>query len=149
MAADDVEADGGPPLVRAAGGVVWRRAGPDDGSLEVALVHRPRYDDWSLPKGKHEPGETDEQTAVREIEEETGLTCRLGPELPTVRYTDARGRPKVVRYWAMTVVRAVDRSPDDEVDAWRWVLDGHAPQLLSYRRDREVLQALRSVVDDR
>ncbi len=88
------------PVVRAAGGVVWRRSGPD---LEVLLIHRPRYDDWSLPKGKAESGEDDVDTAAREVAEETGLVCVLGPELARIRYTDRNGRPKVVRYWSMTV----------------------------------------------
>ena len=87
--------------VRAAGGVVWRRV---PSGIEVVLVHRPAYDDWALPKGKAEGDETDEQTALREVREETGLTCRLGPELPSTTYADGEGRAKVVRYWAMTVV---------------------------------------------
>ena len=86
-------------LVRAAGGVVTR--GPDS-ALEVLVVHRPRYDDWSLPKGKVEPGETDEDAARREVEEETGYQCTLGEELATVRYIDRRGRDKQVRFWQMT-----------------------------------------------
>ncbi len=68
------------------------------------MVHRPTYDDWALPKGKLEAGETDEQAALREVREETGLACRLGTELPSTTYTDAQGRPKLVRYWSMTVV---------------------------------------------
>ena len=72
--------------------------------VEVALVHRPAYDDWALPKGKLEPGETDEEAALREVREETGLSCRLGTELPSTTYADGQGRPKVVRYWTMTVV---------------------------------------------
>src|SRR5205823_11775473 len=85
-------------VVRAAGGLVVRNAG---GEPQVLLVHRPKYDDWSLPKGKADPGETDEETAAREVEEETGLRCRLGVELPAVEYHDRYGRPKRVRYWLM------------------------------------------------
>ena len=84
-------------VVRAAGGVVTRGEPP-----EVLVVHRPRYDDWSFPKGKAEPGERDEDCALREVEEETGLRCELREELPSTSYTDARGRPKRVRYWLMT-----------------------------------------------
>jgi 8-oxo-dGTP diphosphatase len=134
--------------VRAAGGAVWRPAGESegDGGREVMLVHRSRYDDWTLPKGKHEPGETDEQTAVREVEEETGLRCRLGAELPTVHY-EVRGRPKVVRYWAMTVEADLGREADDEVDAWEWVPEAEAVARLTYEHDRMVLSALRGVVN--
>jgi 8-oxo-dGTP pyrophosphatase MutT (NUDIX family) len=101
--------DGAPPvLVRAAGGVVWRRM-PE--GVEVVLVHRPKYDDWALPKGKLEPGETDEEAALREVREETGLSCRLGTELPSTTYTDAQGRPKLVRYWSMTAIPGPAGSP--------------------------------------
>ena len=134
-------------VVRAAGGVVWRRSSAEPSTLEVVLVHRPKYDDWSLPKGKREPGETDEQTTLREVDEETGLVCRLGPELPSVRYLDNHGRPKVVRYWAMTVASQTERSPDDEVDEWRWLPEAEALARLSYERDREVITAVRTVVD--
>src|SRR3954463_8077930 len=81
--------------VLAAGGVVIR----DDG--RIAVVHRPKYDDWSLPKGKLDPGEGFEEAALREVEEETGLRSRLGRELPSTEYTDSKGRPKLVRYWQM------------------------------------------------
>ena len=81
--------------VRAAGGVVWRRNGA--GPVEILLVHRPRYGDWSLPKGKCDKGESDEDCALREVEEETGWRCRLGPELPSTRYRDNKDRSKVVR----------------------------------------------------
>src|ERR1700730_879807 len=87
-------------VVRAGGGAARRRVG--GGRLETVIVHRQAYDDWSLPKGKVDPGETDEQTARREVEEETGLVCRLGAELPSTSYRDRHGRRKVVRYWAMT-----------------------------------------------
>src|SRR5439155_26285037 len=83
--------------VLAAGGVVARTA--DDGTHQIALIHRPKYDDWSLPKGKLLPGEAFEDAAVREVEEETGIRCALGPELGSVEYLDARGRPKLVRYF--------------------------------------------------
>jgi len=118
--------------VRAAGGLVVR-----DGL--VCLVHRPRYDDWSLPKGKLDPGEGFEQAALREVEEETGLRCRLRGELPEVRYTDARGRPKLVRYWVMDVVDDSGFSPNDEVDELRWAPLAEAARLLSYERDRELV----------
>ena len=120
--------------VHAAGGVVLR-----DG--RVAVVHRPRYDDWSLPKGKLDQGESFEEAALREVEEETGLRCKLVRELPTVEY-DVRGRLKVVRYWAMEVVDETPFVPNDEVDQLRWVEPQEALALLSYDRDREPVLAL-------
>jgi len=125
-------------VVRAAGGVV-RRTGPD-GGWEVLLVHRPRYDDWTLPKGKRDPGEDDETCALREIEEECGLRCALGAELPTTSYTDHKGRPKVVRYWVAAVLSGAF-APNDEVDEVRWVSPADARDLLSYDRDLRVLAA--------
>jgi 8-oxo-(d)GTP phosphatase len=130
-----------PGEVRAAGGLV-RRVGPK-GDLEALLVHRPAYDDWSLPKGKAEPGEPDHEAARREVEEETGLRCRLGPELGTVRYTDRRGRPKVVRYWLMSVMEPNGSSsfvPNAEIDALRWCTVAEAASLLTYERDRALLR---------
>ena len=132
--------------VRAAGGVVWRRAGDAERGLEIVLVHRPNYDDWSLPKGKAEPGETDEQTALREVEEEIGVVGRLGPELPTVRYRDRFGRPKVVRYWAMTPVSG-QVGGYHEIDDARWFPIEVARGTLSYERDRDVVDALAGAVD--
>ena len=125
---------GVPRRIEAAGGVVIR-----DG--KVAVVHRDRYDDWSLPKGKLDRGESFEQAALREVLEETGLTCELREELEPVRYQDNRGRPKLVRYWRM-VVRGGEFAPNDEVDELRWVPPDRAARLLSYRHDRELVQSL-------
>jgi len=119
-------------VVRASGGLVLR-----DGN--VLLVHRPRYDDWSFPKGKAEPGESDEECALREVEEETGLRCSLGRELPSTSYTDPKGRPKVVRYWIMDVVGG-ELVFEHEVDEARWVSPEEAARLLSYPRDLDVLR---------
>ena len=114
-------------VVRAAGGLVVR-----DG--EVLLVHRPKYDDWSFPKGKCEPGESDEACALREVEEETGLRCELLDAVGETRYVDGKGRPKVVRYWRM---HALDGEfvPHEEVDAIRWETAERAAGLLSWPRD--------------
>ena len=121
-------------VVRAAGGVVVR-----DGRL--LLVHRPKYDDWTFPKGKCEPGESDEACAVREVEEETGLRCELGAELPSTHYTDSRDRPKRVRWWRMEAV-AGEFTPTDEVDEIRWLTREDAAALLSYARDQALLAAV-------
>lgn len=123
--------------VRAAGGIVWRKT---KHSVEVVLVHRPRYDDWSFPKGKTEAGETDEQTARREVAEETGLDCRLGEELPHVTYRDNKGRSKIVRYWVMTV-RGGEFKPNDEVDRIAWMSVERAARKLTYGHDAGVLEA--------
>jgi len=119
--------------LRAAGGLVVR-----DG--RVLVVHRPKYDDWTFPKGKLEAGETDEECALREVEEETGFRCALGPELTSTSYIDRKGRPKEVRYWVMTVEDG-EFAPTDEVDELRWVTPSQARWLLSYDRDRDVLDA--------
>ena len=135
----DVSADG---VVRAAGGIVIRRT--PKGAWQVLLVHRPRYDDWSLPKGKADPGERDEETALREVEEETGLRCILGAPAGRTRYRDSKGRDKVVHYWLMepeSDVAAADGTfvPNDEVDAVRWCSVAEATSRLSYAHDRKLL----------
>jgi 8-oxo-dGTP diphosphatase len=124
--------------VQAAGGVVFRAG--TGGALEVLLVHRPKYDDWSLPKGKLEPGETHEEAALREVEEETGLACELGRELPSTSYRDGKDRPKVVRYWAMRPLGGAF-APHAEVDEVRWATREEAARLLSHAHDRGVVQA--------
>jgi 8-oxo-dGTP diphosphatase len=126
-------------VIRAAGGVPWRPG--TTGELEVLLVHRPRYDDWTFPKGKVKDGESDEEAAVREVEEETGLRCELGHELATTTYTDRRGRPKLVRYWAMGPVRSAP-GPRHEVDEIAWLSPEAALAKLSYERDIAVLRSL-------
>jgi 8-oxo-dGTP diphosphatase len=125
------------PVVRAAGGIVVNDRG------EVLLVHRDRYDDWSFPKGKAEPGESDEDCALREVEEETGLRCALGEELASTSYMDARGRPKIVRYWLM---QPVDGALEyrHEVDAARWVPIAEARDVLTYARDAALLDRIAS-----
>jgi 8-oxo-dGTP diphosphatase len=135
--------------VEAAGGVVVRR--DRDGRTRMVLVHRPRYDDWSLPKGKLQPGEGWEQAALREVEEETGLRCRLGPELAPVAYRDGKGRRKQVRYWLMEPLGEEENGfePSAEVDELRWCEGEEALGLLSYERDRGVAgEALRQLAGE-
>lgn len=116
-----------------------RRVG--EAGLEVLLVHRPRYDDWTFPKGKAHEGESDEETALREVEEETGMHAALGVELPSTHYRDSRGRDKVVRYWTMRA-ESGEFEPDAEVDEIHWAPVRTAESKLSYERDVEVLRAL-------
>lgn len=124
--------------VRAAGGLVVRDG--DDGA-EVLLVHRPRYDDWTFPKGKVDSGESDEHAAIREVEEETGYRCSLDFELPSTRYFDARGRRKLVRYWLMRVVEG-EFAVNNEVDQIEWLSPAEARAKLTYERDRELTEYL-------
>ena len=124
------------PEVRAAGGVVLSE-GP--GGREVAVVHRPKYDDWSLPKGKLESGETWKDAALREVAEETGLECELGTELSSTSYEDSKGRSKMVRWWIMRP-RGGSFDPDDEVDEMRWVPVDSAAEFLDNDADRALLR---------
>jgi 8-oxo-dGTP pyrophosphatase MutT (NUDIX family) len=127
------------PAVRAAGGLVVREA--DGGGKEVALVHRPKYDDWSLPKGKLESGESFEEAALREVAEETGLRCELGRELEPASYADRKGRDKLVRYFLMRPAGG-EFEPTDEVDELRWLPPVDAIALLDYEHDRRLVAGL-------
>ncbi len=134
------EVPSGADPVRAAGGLVWRASGTS-GGIEVLLVHRPRYDDWSFPKGKLEAGETEKECAAREVLEETGMCGRHGMEVESVAYTDAQGRAKRVRYWEMEFVSG-DFLANDEVDAIRWLDIESAAEVLSYSTDVAALGSL-------
>ena len=120
-------------VIRAAGGVVLREG-------RVLLVHRPEYDDWTLPKGKLDEGESWEEGALREVREETGLVCELGDEVGATRYVDGRGHNKEVRYFRMT--GGGDAAASNEVDEVRWVPLDEAAGVLTYRRDAELLSRL-------
>ncbi len=124
--------------VLAAGAVLWR-ASDDGAEPEVAVIHRPRYDDWSLPKGKVDPGESEPITAVREVLEETGYTAHLGRRLTSVRYRVETQGIKKVQYWA---ARTVDGgfTPNDEVDELKWLPVSAAIKQLQYPHDRKVLR---------
>ena len=121
---------------RAAGGVVCR-----DGAsgIEVLLIHRPRYDDWSLPKGHLDPGETLEEAALREVLEETGYRCTTTDLAGIASYTTGTGEHKVVHYWVMTVV-AGEFTPNDEVDEIAWLTPDEAIDRLSYDLDRDLVR---------
>ncbi|MFE9450463.1 NUDIX hydrolase [Streptomyces sp. NPDC006739] len=125
--------------VQAAGCVLWRRS-PVTGDLEICLVHRPKYDDWSHPKGKLKPGEDALGGALREVAEETGHTAVPGVELPTLRYP-AGGRPKQVRYWAAEAVSG-RFAPNAEVDRILWLPPAEARVRLTQPRDRDLVDAL-------
>ncbi|WP_043672989.1 NUDIX hydrolase [Streptomyces xylophagus] len=125
--------------LQAAGCVLWRRS-PMDGELEICLVHRPKYDDWSHPKGKLKRGEDALAGAHREVLEETGYTATAGAVLPTVRYL-ANGRPKQVRYWAAEAGEG-GFTPNDEVDRILWLPPTAARNRLTQPRDRTLVDAL-------
>ena len=125
------------PEVLAAGGLIVR----DDG--RIAVIHRPRYADWSLPKGKLDPGESFEDGAVREVLEETGVRARILGELDATSYVDRKGRDKLVRWYRMEPEGdPAEFAPNDEVDELRWLTPGEAGALLSYPHDRALVQTL-------
>jgi 8-oxo-dGTP pyrophosphatase MutT (NUDIX family) len=127
-------------VVQAAGGLVVRR---QSGLLEIVVVHRPVQHDWSFPKGKLEPGENLETAALREVWEETGMTCDLLRFIGHTEYVDRKGRPKTVAYWIMAAGGGFF-SPNEEVDELRWLSLDLASRLLSYPRDRELVAVLQA-----
>jgi 8-oxo-dGTP pyrophosphatase MutT (NUDIX family) len=133
-------------MIRAAGAVLWRRGA--DGTVEVAVISRPKYGDWSFPKGKLDPGETSLAAAVREVEEETGQRARPGVPLGDTRYVHHRGgvaRDKVVEWWAMEALGGTF-APHDEVDALEWLPPGAVEQRLTYDHDRALLRRFRTAL---
>jgi len=131
-------------VIHAAGGVVWRQAAASNGkeAVEVAIIHRPRYNDWSIPKGKLNPGEIELEGAVREIAEETGYRVTVGRPLGEVNYIK-EGRPKTVRYWAMRAEGGIF-TPSREVDELRWLPVPEAMKLITVDRDRDLLKTFAS-----
>ncbi len=123
-------------VIRAAGGIVCRQT--RSGETEIAVIHRPGYDDWTLPKGKVEPDESAEDCALREVREETGLRCELGRPVGCTAYVDRRGRDKVACYWVMEV-RGGRFRPGVEVDRMLWLPVGDAIKRLTYSRDQTLL----------
>ena len=136
MSRDDFKLGDSRPDIAAAGGVLVRDG---DGHRDVAVIHRPKYMDWSLPKGKLEEGEGWLEAALREVEEETGYRCEASVELPRVSYLDRKGRRKLVRYWLMLPVDGAFE-PHGEVDELRWLGRGEAEELLTYPHDRELVR---------
>ncbi|MEU9370372.1 NUDIX hydrolase [Streptomyces avermitilis] len=130
-------------IIRAAGCVLWRRS-PVDGKLEICLVHRPKYDDWSHPKGKLKRGEEPLSGAVREVAEETGRACTPGARLPTLRY-QVNGRPKEVGYWAAEAGTGTF-TPTNEIDRILWLSPTAARHRLTRPRDRDLVNALLSAL---
>jgi 8-oxo-dGTP diphosphatase len=124
-------------VVRAAGGVVYRDRG--DGTREVAVIHRPRYNDWTLPKGKLERGESAEDAAIREVFEETGFRTEIERRIGETAYRDRHRRPKRVTYFAMRPVSG-DFKANEEVDELRWLTIDEAERSLSYDHDRHLVQ---------
>ncbi|MFI9721312.1 NUDIX hydrolase [Streptomyces sp. NPDC052396] len=127
-------------MIRAAGCVLWRRTA--DGP-RIALIHRPKWDDWSHPKGKLKRGESAPACAVREVREETGMECELGDALPTLRY-EAGGRPKEVHYWAAEALSGAF-VPGREVDELVWLAPREARERLTHEHDRPLVDALLAV----
>lgn len=123
-------------VIKAAGGVVCRSNG--SGKTQVVVVHRPAYDDWTLPKGKIDPEETPEECALREVKEETGYKCELVRPLGCTAYVDRRGRNKVACYWVMHVISGRFR-PGGEVDRMHWLSLSDAVKRLTYIRDKTLL----------
>lgn len=132
--------------VVAAGTVPWRRAGDGiDAGIEVLVVHRPRYDDWTLPKGHQDPGEPVTATAVRETQEEAGVTTRIGGRLGHTSYRTPDGASKVVHYWAAEVVTDPGFTPNSETDERRWLAPADAAAILTHAHDGELVERLGAV----
>jgi 8-oxo-dGTP pyrophosphatase MutT (NUDIX family) len=137
VARGDYDLGDGKPDIAAAGGVVVKR--DEEGRTRVAVIHRPKYMDWSLPKGKLEKGEGWKEAALREVQEETGYRCEAEAELPHVSYLDRKSRGKLVRYWLMEPIEG-EFKPHDEVDELRWVTISEADELLTYSHDKELVR---------
>ena len=126
--------------VRAAGGIVWREV---DHEVEILLIHRDRYGDWTLPKGKLDKGETDLEAGLREVREETGMVCKPGVPIGTMRYGLASGEIKRIHYWSMEIIGG-SFAPNNEVDEIVWAKPAVAGRILTYQRDRDLVASLQS-----
>ncbi len=136
------------PVIKAAGGIITRATENPARPLEIVVVHRPRYDDWSFPKGKQDRIDADDgATALREIKEETGFACRLGAELPSVRYRDSNERNKIVRYWLMEITGSDEFTMNEEVDELLWCTPAEAAARLTYEHDRDLLNSISDLLN--
>jgi 8-oxo-dGTP diphosphatase len=125
-------------VVEAAGGVLWRET---SSGRKLAIIHRKRYDDWSLPKGKRESGERWEETALREVREETGCRPKLGKFIGSASYViNHHKTPKVVLFWHMYTKNECKFQPNNEVDRLKWVSPQKALKILSYKDERYIIQ---------
>jgi len=131
--------------IMASGGVLIRKGGHEKNEFFYALIHRPRYNDWSLPKGKQESGEDALACALRETLEETGYTCTPVDEIGSSSYKDNRGRSKLVRFWLMRVTEG-KFVPNEEADSLAWLPFDLATKTLTYEKDREVLESAKALV---
>ena len=132
------------PVIEAAGGILWRKI---PRGLEIALIHRDRYDDWTLPKGKREPGETWQETALREVFEETGLRAELLSYAGAMGYT-VKGHPKVVLYWNMQAPADQPFIPNEEVDHMVWLPVEDAIVKMSYPDEIALVEKARVRIED-
>jgi len=125
-------------VVEAAGGILWKET---SSGKKIAIIHRERYDDWTLPKGKREPGESWQDTALREVWEETGCQAILGDFIGSTSYTiNGHSTPKVVLFWQMTIRKNCEFSPNDEVDQIKWLSPKKAIKQLTYKDERTILR---------
>ncbi|TAN29842.1 MAG: NUDIX hydrolase [Actinomycetota bacterium] len=131
--------------VTANGGVLIQKGGHEKTEFFCALIHRPRYNDWSLPKGKQEEGEDPLACALRETLEETGYVCTPIREILSSSYTDNHGRSKLVRFWLMEVASGKFIA-NEEVDSLAWLPFHLAKNTLTYEKDRQVLESAETVV---
>lgn len=130
-------------VIEAAGGILWKETSY---GFKLAIIHRKRYDDWSLPKGKREPGESWQETALREVREETGCPATLGEFIGSTAYTINGQTPKVVLFWHMTAENDCEFIPNSEVDKLKWVTPKNALKFLNYEDERSIVSKAMEII---